>query len=185
MQRSNRATDAAVATENDLRQLMEEPPGGTNHGRAASADPATFGRHETLGTTEHDFEAGGFSIVDTAYGSTAGTSIYGAVDAGMTSHRGVLRPHEYVDADELRVQFENAFGFTVDAVHSVYRQGRLSADQGELRARIDARLLALSRAGANMTAVCRVLGFEGTPGTWPRPLKNALARARAAEGLAA
>ncbi len=108
----------------------------------------------------------------------------GDEEGGITSHRGVLHPDEYVDHDVLRAAVEAELGFTHDEVHSVYRQGRLSKEQGELRARIDARLLALSRAGANTTLLGRLLGFGVVApehgGRCPT-IVNALARARAAE----
>lgn len=105
-------------------------------------------------------------------------------NGGMTSHRGVLHPAEYVDVLHLMELVEAELGFTYEEVYSVYRQGPLSADQRELRGRIDARLLALSRSGGNMNALGAVLGFQ-TPGdTMHRVVKGALARARAAEAEA-
>lgn len=167
----------------EWRELMEEPAAGHGCGRTASADPNVEGRWVSLDTNDAQADAfmrrGGFAVVDTAYGSTLGSK-YGARDAGMTAHRGVLSGDEYVDDAAVRAEVERVLGFTYDDVHAVYRQGRLSAEQGELRARIDARLLALSRAGANMFQLGEVLGFKTTPGTMHRAFKNALARARAA-----
>lgn len=67
---------------------------------------------------------------------------------GLTSHRGVLHPDEYVDEGLLQLMIERRIGFTYDQIRSVYRQGPLGPDQRELRGRIDVRLLALSRSGA-------------------------------------
>jgi hypothetical protein len=78
----------------------------------------------------------------------------------MTVHRGVLRGDEYVDRAGLLAALEVRLGFTIAQVHSVYRQGRQSTEQGELRARIDARLLALSLTGANMLVLARTFGWK-------------------------
>jgi hypothetical protein len=109
---------------------------------------------------------------------------------GLTAHRGVLHPEEYVDQEALRAMVEDELGFTYEQVRSVYRQGPLSADQRELRGQIDARLLVLSRAGGEMTLLAGALGWEvdktardGGPSC--KRMRLALNRARAAEGVAA
>lgn len=114
----------------------------------------------------------GWHVVSTKGGDEAG---------GVTSHRSVLHPDEHVDAGALRAAVEAELGFTYDEVHSVYRQGRLSDSQGELRARIDARLLALSRAGANTALLGRLLGFKPDDEGKCQTFKRALRRARADE----
>lgn len=110
----------------------------------------------------------------------------GDEEGGITSHRGVLHPDEYVNKGVLRKAVEAELGFTYDEVHSVYRQGRLSTSQGELRAQIDARLLALSRAEGNVLALARVLSFRvrtNRPGGGDDcpVFDSALARARSTE----
>jgi hypothetical protein len=94
-------------------------------------------------------------------------------DGGLVAHRGVLHPEEHVDGLELRRLACEELGFTYEQISSVYRSGRKSADQRELRGRIDARLLALSREGGNMTALADALGL------YRRLLEDALRRARA------
>jgi hypothetical protein len=79
---------------------------------------------------------------------------------GMTAHRGVLHPHEYVNTAELVAAVEKRLGFTLDELRAVYRQGRKSAAQLELRARIDARLLELRERGGNMELLARVIGVD-------------------------
>jgi phage terminase small subunit len=88
-----------------------------------------------------------------------------------TAHRGVLHPDEYLDEEAVRAMFERELGFTVAQVRSVHRQGRTSKAQRELRTRVDARLLAISRAGGNMTALAGVVGLQ------PKSLQRALSRA--------
>jgi hypothetical protein len=97
---------------------------------------------------------------------------------GTTSHRGVLHPDEFVDTEALRAVVEAELGFTYADVHAVYRRGRLSASTLELRARIDARLLEVANAGANVAQLGRVLGFSVNASGSCEALTNALARAR-------
>jgi hypothetical protein len=96
-------------------------------------------------------------------------------DSGLVAHRGVLTDGEYVDFFVLRDAVEAELGFTYAEVSAAYRIGRPTAEQRQLRARIDARLLALSRSGGNMDALGRVLNIgEAT-------IDRALARARLQE----
>src|SRR5581483_9607087 len=94
----------------ELRELMEEPPGGENHGRSASDDPERLGRWLPLGVgggQHREFlMAGGWSIVEPGAGGAGAR-------AGMTAHRGVLRGDEYVDARVLRLAIEEQLGFTL------------------------------------------------------------------------
>jgi hypothetical protein len=180
------ADATAVDQDVDYRELMEEPAGGQNHGRVTTIAPEELGRQLPLGVDEaqaHEFvKSGGWSIVDPLHDGRA---------SGAVAHRGAIHPDEYVDDDVVRAAVESRLGFTTDEVRSVFRQGRLTPEQGELRARIDARLLALSRAGANMVEVGRALGLRVRT---ERPsgggddcpvIDSALARARAAEEMAA
>lgn len=106
---------------------------------------------------------GGWSVVSTRRGGS-----------GLTAHRGVLHPDEYVDVPRLRALVEPRLGFTLDELGSVYRQGRKSAAQLELRGRIDARLLELREAGGNMELLARVMGVDR------KVVGRAMARARLA-----
>lgn len=150
-------------TTEDYASLMEEPSGGHNHGRM---DGNTLDTDESV-AFGFRFD-GGWHVADIRSNKDEA--------GGLVSHRGVLAPAEYVDPDVLRPMVEEALGFTVDDVTSVYTsRGRFRNDLRQLRARIDARLLALSRSGGNMAALARSLGIN------PRTMERALARARAAE----
>ena len=159
----------------ELAQLMQEPAHGPNSGRRASDNPEREGQHVPLGAEDWQaaefMRAGGWSIVHAKDGARAGVS----------AHRGATHPDEYVDPAVLRGLVEHELGFTYEQVRSVYRQGPLSADQRELRARIDARLLALSRAGGNLAELGRALGFKVERDSHCEPMDNAVARAQAAE----
>lgn len=180
----------------EWRELMEEPAGGHTLGHGSIYDetsgPATAQARRmplsTSGAVAADFMAGGgFSVADTAYGSTTGR-IAGAGDAGMKAHRGVLHEEEYVDDVRLRSLVEAELGFSYDEVRSVYDRGvaggPLPKPLRQLRERLDARVLALSLSGANMVALARAIGLplqaaDDERGEWCHALDRALRRARA------
>lgn len=170
----------------DLGDLMEEPAGGPNHGRRAYSSPELVegrvnGRPLDLGTHEGQaselVRSGGYSVADVARGSGGATP--GARDAGMSAHRGVLQEGEHVDRAAVETLVERELGFTLTQLHSVYSTGgRLPSTLMGLRDQIDARMLALSGAGANMDLFGRVTRLNAST------LDRALARARAKEELA-
>lgn len=176
--------------ETELRELMEEPPGGPNHGRQArvlSPEDPGLDRGRALGVLSaqaRDFRwAGGWAAVDSTRGSE-GRRTLGAGDAGMSAHRGVLAGDEYIDSDALSAMVERELGFTIEQVRSVYRLGPKTTEQRELRGQIDARLLALSRSGGSMLELARVFGWALTSaggGDRCKTMERAVARAKAAE----
>jgi hypothetical protein len=89
-----------------------------------------------------------------------------------TAHRGVLHPDEYVDEMRVLIQAERHLGFTIADLWEVYAQGRKSAAQREVRARIDARLLEIADAGGNMELLAGVFEVDR------KTIGRALARAR-------
>jgi hypothetical protein len=97
---------------------------------------------------------------------------------GLVAHRGVLHPDEYLDKARLVPAVERRLGFTLDELRLVYRQGRKSAAQRALRARVDSRLLRLRDAGGNMELLAQVIGVER------KTIGRALTRARSGAGLA-
>lgn len=110
-------------------------------------------------------------------------------DGGLTAHRGVLMGDEYIDYEQVLRLVEQELGFTIEQIHSVYRQGPLSAEQRELRGQIDARLLALSRADGNLLALARLIGWtikeaSAEGGASCDTMERAIARAREAETVA-
>jgi hypothetical protein len=116
----------------------------------------------------------GFGIVDTTRGEGAGAT-YGATNAGMTAHRGDLDVDTYIDPAEIQAAVEESLGFTYEEVSSAYKQGPKSAAVRQLRERIDARLLALSRARGNMAVLATALGLN------EKTVDRALARGRLVE----
>lgn len=181
----------------ELEALMAEPPGGHNHGRVArggNPPPAEGDMVDTVSPRELDTE---FWRALTALGSgersflsdperggrvvdvDAGGGYTGVGSVGMVAHRGVLHPDEYVHVDELIERVEALFGFTREEVRSVYARdalgGPIPQNLRELRDAIDARVLALSRAGGNIDLLRRIMGLN------PTTLKRALSRARGKE----
>lgn len=163
----------------DLASIMEEPPGGENHGTVTSSyvdeDGGVRVTKTPLGPSLARLERGGYGVVTEK-----------SHDGGLVAHRSVLHPDEHVDTEALQGLVERALGFTYEDISSVYRQGPLSPDQRQLRESIDARLLALSRSGGNMLALAKVLGWgveasDDGGGPSSRTMERALARARDAE----
>ena len=157
-------------------QLMEEPPGVPNHGRQASSREGNEA-HEALDAEAWQaaefMRGGGWAVISMAGGERQ--------RAGMNAHRGVVHEDEHVDAGALQALVEAELGFSYEQVRSVYRQGPLGPHQRELRRDIDARMLALSRAGGSMAALGRALGFPIKDDGHCRVLENALSRARQEE----
>jgi hypothetical protein len=93
-------------------------------------------------------------------------------DAGMVAHRGTLVGDEYIDMDAFTAAVEEEFGYTLAEVAAVYKAGKPTATQREFRAYIDARVLALSLSGGNMTALAAALNVSDPT------IDRALVRAR-------
>ena len=161
-----------IAFEGDLEALMQEPPGGLNYGRVErNGLPLSV---EEMQAAEF-LGGGGWSVVHTAQSTE---------ETGMTAHRGVVHPDEHIDMERVRALVEDNLGCPLAEIDEVYRAGKPTAIRARTRAVIDARLLALSRAGGNMTALARVLGWD-VDADGSRKMKRALARARAAEAVTA
>lgn len=160
----------------ELGQLIEEPPGGANHGRRLADNPNVEGRHLRLEVSR--WKAAEFMRAK-GWGALRERAQRPSV-SGMGSHlvnqHTVLHPDDYVDEELLAALVEDELGFSAEQLHSVYSTGgRIPSDRRGLRDRIDARLLALSRGGANMDLFGRVTGLNGST------VDRALARARAEE----
>lgn len=135
---------------------------------AATTSLATERRRARTAPAAADFlRGGGWHAVTTRSGDRG----------GMTAHRGVLHPDEWVDRARLVAGVEARLGFGLVELRTAYRQGRKSAAQRELRSCIDARLLDVACAGGNMTLLAHVTGLTD------RVVFRALKRARAAKAL--
>jgi hypothetical protein len=151
----------------DYQALMEEPPGGYNYGRRDGEELSV----EAAQAAELA-QVGGFGVIHEQAGKGS---------TGMVAHRGVNPPTAYVDPAKLKVLVEEGLGFTLDQIGAAYGRGKPTAERLELRARIDARFLALQRKGGNMAALAKVLGMPVREDGECRVMAAALNRARAAE----
>lgn len=144
----------------DFAAIMEEAPGGQNHGRmnGSPLDDRYSGVDLRLGE--------GFSIVSESEGGTKSFTPNGRL---------TLPSDVYVDTEVLQAQVEEKLGFTYEQIASVYSVKRLPDHLRQLRDDIDRRMLALSRAGGNMAEFARIVGLN------QRTMERALARARNAE----
>ena len=144
-----------MSSKEDYEALMQERPDG-------------------IETDQSEEFRDGFSIVSTQRESRD------ADDAGMVAHRGVLHPDEYVDEPLLQIMVERRLGFTYEQIRSVYKQGGtpLTNTQRQLRAKIDARLLALSASGGIMALLAQAVGLN------EKTIDRALARAKGVTSVA-
>lgn len=176
-----------METTDELADLMQEAPGGDNHGSRSTPDWESWNRSEEskfgnrIGLSirwaqAHEYiRRGGFSVVDTNAGTHTGRT-HGYQDAGMKTHRGPLHGMEFVHHDELINMVEGHLGFTFDEVRSVYARegGPLPGDLRELRSQIDDRLLRLREDGhLDMTEFSRVFGLS------EKTIRRAVQRAKA------
>lgn len=155
--------------------LMPGPlPGHSSvNSRGEGVDPSVTRRSADLDPEGSDFmSGGGWSLVDIRWGDDE--------NGGLTSHRGVLHPDEYVDAGLLVGMVADRLGFTLDEIRLAYRPGRPSAETLAIRDSVDARLLEVSDAGGNMVELGRALGWRVRDDHHCRNMDSALARARAA-----
>jgi hypothetical protein len=154
----------------DIERIMEETPEGDNHGIVVDY----FMDDGTTQVTRRDL-AGRLAKVDQK-GLLTGESRFGIVvgkdEGGLVAHRGVLQDDEYVDFFLLREQVEAEFGMTYGEITTVYQNGRPNAAVLQNRAKVDARLLELSRAGGNMAQLAKALGLS------EKTIDRAIARAR-------
>lgn len=139
-----------------LDEVMQEPPGGYNHGRA-SRSSARFGINlsaEEMKTSDH--------LSDDNAGWDLSSMEGGAQQSrgGITSHRGVLHPDEYVHAEALERLLEENLGVSLDEFDEAYRsRGRPSPEVLATRVKLDRVFLAVVEDGGNVEELARILGI--------------------------
>jgi hypothetical protein len=148
----------------EIAALMEEQPHGENHGRSAPSDP---GEDEPVrwnslnsGTWRaHDLlRSEGDGVVDTSRGSSEG-STYGARDAGMHAHRGVLRGDEWIEYERLAKLAEERLGASREMLRAVYggrAGGPLPGRLMPIRNAVDRRLATVE----NIALLAEWLGLQ-------------------------
>lgn len=144
----------------DIEALMQEPSGGFNHGSLNGVSLDT-----NQAQTDDYLRGKGWSVVfpykDGLKGNPGG---------------GTLHPDEYVDTDLLRARALEEFGYTADQIAAVYSRpgGAIKHELSQLRAEMDARMLALRDSGANMFQFAEAIGLN------QRTMNRAVDRAVAA-----
>lgn len=78
---------------------------------------------------------------------------------GLTAHRGILQEGEWVDEERLLELLEEQLGYSREDILWAYSSGKPEGDRLVLRDELDLLFLELSRYGANMTELGRMLGF--------------------------
>lgn len=162
-----------------LADVMEEVPGGRNHGwRVAelSGSDDSEGGHgsgriprKSLDLVEQESD-GAVRLIhpdDLHY-------------SGLVTHRGILHPEEYVDLGKVGADVEDRMGYTLLEIHEVYGAGRPTPERMKRRSEIDYELLGIQEKGGNMSLLAMVLGWPVRPHGECRKMAKALARARAA-----
>lgn len=153
------------------------PDHSSVNSRGEGVDPTSTRHTSTLDPETEDFlGAGGWSMVSIKDGADR--------NGGMTSHRGVIHPGEYVDTDFLARAVAGRLGFPLEDIRAAYKQGRKSGAQTELRSTVDALILEVAETGGLLVELGRALGWEVREDGHCRTIENALARARAARAEA-
>lgn len=158
----------------DTERLMEEVPGGENHGFTSDAyvddDGAPRVTRRPNDLTLARLDQRGLGAGEGRFGIVTGRE-----DGGLIAHRGILHPDEYVDLTVLRLAAEESLGFTYAEVSAAYKNGRPTAEERQLREKIDARMLVLSRSGGSMKTLADMLDLS------EKTVDRALTRARERE----
>lgn len=156
----------------DIEELMQEPPGGHNHGRTAwqgGSDDFDGDSKRELSTEamiQSDFlkghEGHGWQVVLPRTGGAQG---------GTVAHRGVLHPAEYVDHERLVRLVGQTVGVSYDELRETFiSRGRPSAEKAKRRAEILAKLRDALGDDGNVSLLAQILGIERTVIT--RALRN-------------
>lgn len=176
--------------DDDLASIMEETPVGENHGTSLASIPTSHGvtgaepddsssivyaktsplaPRRTLNTRDHEAK-------NATQGVTSDEREFHYL--GMTAHRGVLHPDEYVDHEALIFAVEMRLGVTLEEVAEAFRAGNPDAARLKVKNYIEDQLLELEEAGGNMSLLASILGWTVWPNGVSRTMRKALKRAR-------
>lgn len=159
----------------DIRAIMEEPPGGGNFGRRRRVmDDGTDASTGTVRWEPLDINdmvgrdaifTGGFSITVPGHGGTKGNP------GGNTIH-----PDEYVDEDVLHDMAMKELGFSDEDLALCYVRGtgKKPPEVVALREAMDARFLQLYREGTHIGHLSEAIGLSRS--SIERAIKRAIER---------
>lgn len=160
-----------------FEELMQDCPASNNHGRKVidvdleEDQVETFPRKPRMSLNLGDGES---------RDATTGIHPSELNCYGMTAHRGVLHPDEYVDEFKLNTDIKEQLGFWPETIKWVFKAGRPGPGAAKVKAQIEDKFLQLSESGGNMTLLAAALEFpireDGTCFTMSRALQRARER---------
>jgi hypothetical protein len=159
-----------VNTQDIMEETPEGPNSGVSHGAYVDEQGSPRRTRNHLNMRLAKLDQRGLETVGSRYGVVSGKE-----DGGLVAHRGVLHPDEYVDPLALSLAVRAELGVSIFDIGFAYKMGRPTAEQRQLRDEIDSRLLALSRAGGNMTQAAQAFGIS------EKTVDRALTRAKSVE----
>lgn len=179
----------------DLAEIMSETPGGDNHGLTLTSIPTSHGVTGSTGEAST-------SIVFARTSHLVPKRVLNSKDheaksatqnvtsdekefhyLGMTAHRGVLHPDEYVDLGSLTFALEMRLGFSVERVQFLYSKPNPSAKDIPDKMKLEDLFLELDEAGGNMKLLATLLGLPVRADGTCFPMSRGIARARERRGI--
>lgn len=180
-----------------LEEMMIEPPGGDNHGSsyhdistAHGVTGATEGKGNRIvyAVTHPHRPTKSLNIKDTDALRATQRTVYDPKEyyyLGMTAHRGILQPEEYVDKEAVVFALEQRLGYKAEEVQFLYSKPNPSKKDLPRKDKLEDIFLELEEAGGNMSLLAALLGLQvradGTCFTMARAIKRARERREASQ----
>lgn len=165
----------------DLASLMEEPPGGWNHGKRVSelsGNNVEESGRENSNSHPHMPKVN-LNIRDrAAQKDTNSVHQDDLHQYGMRAHRGILQPEEYVHSDELAQRVGMMLGMPIETIKGAFAPGTPDRLRQSIKNSLEDKMLDLSEAGGNMSILAHVLQFKVREDGYCRTMSSLLSRAR-------
>lgn len=179
------------AIDEDLAELMSESPVADNHGTSAVAIATS---HGVTNAQPNDSVAIAYPILSPkAPRKNLNSRDQEAMSAtqavvadpkefyylGMTAHRGILQPGEFVDHEALIFTVERLLGASMEDIGVLFGPGNPDAERLRAKSAIEDKFLELEEDGGNMSLLGSILGFHVRPDDgYCKKMHRALKRAR-------
>lgn len=164
--------------EEDVARLMEEPPGGWNHGKRVSELQAYVDDRAKV-VSQPNVPKLNLNIKErAAQNDTHSISQDDLYYHGMKAHRGILQPEEHVDSEELAEKVGILLGMPIETIRGAFAPGTPDRLRLSIKNSLEDKILELSEAGGNMSILAHVLGFSVREDGYCRTMSNLLARSR-------
>lgn len=177
-----------------IAEIMSETPVGDNHGLSLTSIPASHGVTGSLGdgsagivfartsptAPKRTLNSKDHEAKNATQGITSDEREYHYL--GMTAHRGVLHPDEYVDLEALVFALEMRLGFSIERVQFLYSKPNPSTKDIPDKMRLEDLFLELDEAGGNMKLLATLLGLTVRADGTCFPMSRGIARARERRG---